>query len=226
MLLYVHSETKARQWRRPEAVCTAVASSEMVQVNHRMSMKRHQRKSTALASPIDFNSLQAIQDSEQTNPDESSGCKGPQRAGIIEAYRKRSALILNEKQTCDEEVDDDMKETVSYMIRLANQSKVGYLSKQSKLLGRWRKRYFLLCDAFVCYFDSEKEFATALHGCKGSLQDIVRFLKPEKVFKLTGACMTFFTNTEFCFSLSLDGPTQAAMDEAIGPWHLLASDEK
>jgi hypothetical protein len=220
VLLDVNSKTKARQWRRPEAVCTAVAPLEMVQANRRMSMKRR--------SSIDLNklSLQESQGSDNTDPDASSGCSGPQPAKIIEAYRKRGALILNEKLTRAEEIDDDMKETVSYMIRLANQSKVGYLSKQSKLMGRWRKRYFLLYEAFVCYFDSRKEFDTALLACKGSLQDVVHFLKPEKVFKLTGACITHFTNTDLCFSLSVYSSMQAAMDEAIEPWHFLASDEK
>lgn len=227
---YVNDETKARQWRRPEAVRAAAA--EVVKDNRRMS-RRVARKSVLVAVPPDQSP--AAEDAEAGRAPMSAAPKKEVKPEIslpdrnakkIEDARKRSATIISEELTYDEELEDDQKATVSYLTRLGSQPKMGYISKQSKLLGRWRKRYFLLCEDALCYFDTEKEFDEVLHKNKGMLHDIVKRVKPDKVFHLTGACITYFTNTEHCFSLSLYSSTTAAVDDQTEPWYLLAQDDR
>jgi hypothetical protein len=152
--------------------------------------------------------------------------KEEQDAIRITEYRKQHAIITSEEVTNDNEIDADMKETVSYISRIGRQLKRGYLAKQSKLLGRWKKRVFILYDDFLCYFDSEKDLENALKSNKGSYRYLTRFLKPEKVFALTGACITYYTNTQYCFSLSLYSNASGALQDDVEPWYLLATSDK
>lgn len=196
---YVNDETKARQWRKPEGANRrgsvrggGAAGGGGVEV----VAEGRKRKSVSMQG-WDMSALKSETDAAGgRGEDEDRGGKGKasslasvfnatgqtrSTAEKIEEYRKRAATIMSEELTYDEELDEAMKQTVSYLARLGSQSKVGYLSKQSKLLGRWRKRYFCLTEDTLCYFESEKEFDTALANNRGSLKDITKFVKPEKV---------------------------------------------
>ena len=182
---YVNDETKARQWRKPEganrrgSVRAGGAAGAGVEVvtdgRKRKSISMQTWDMTGLKSEVD-----AVGDDGSSSASGkgkatgslaavfSAGGQAKSTAEKIEEYRKRAATIISEELTYDEELDESMKQTVSYLTRLGNSSKVGYLSKQSKLLGRWRKRYFCLTDDVLCYFESEKEFDTALANNRGS----------------------------------------------------------
>lgn len=58
--------------------------------------------------------------------------------------------------------DPDVCATVAYMTRVGRTRKTGYAYKQSKLLGRWRKRFFVLDDQLLLYFENEREYVQAL----------------------------------------------------------------
>lgn len=144
---------------------------------------------------------------------------------FIAEQRQRSQAIINE-EIYDEELDEDQMATVSYLHRVGSQAHMGYVSKQSKLLGRWRRRYFVLHKNHLMYFENEKEFDGVLHHVRGNLDLIHTILKPDKMFTLTGNCITYFTNTAHCFSLSLYSAEQGAIDADSEPWYLLCETDE
>eukprot|EP00981_Chlorochromonas_danica_P001432 scaffold299_cov162-Ochromonas_danica.AAC.5 len=153
---YVNDETKARQWRKPEAIQQSVDSVQVE--DHRMSRRVTSRRTsfTAVTPPIG-SPQQEIPGvvSEQITSSYSPSPSGALSSAIvdsnkrrIEEYRKRSASIISEELTYDQELDDEQKAT------------------------------------------SEKEFDVALHQNRGNLNDISRFVKADKIFRINGACIT------------------------------------
>lgn len=145
----------------------------------------------------------------------------------ISRARRTSALILNEELTSAESLSEDMKQTVSYLARVGNQLKSGYLQKQSKLLQRWRKRYFVLNEQKLFYFDSEKEYLQAMKNFKNNPN---LSLKAEKQFLLTSKTQVSYTTTDCCFSLI--NPSESAnvsgkeKGDTEDSWYLLADSEE
>ena len=229
------SVTKERQWRRPEnIIATTDASPNKIETVDRVS-RRMSRKISGLT----LEDLQNHNHHNQSNPIEppaspaqvtpSKSTKGNKSSNNlveerIQQSRRTSALIISEELTSNDNLSDAMKQTISYLIRVGYQIKTGYLQKQSKLLGRWRKRYFVLNEQRIMYFDSEKEYQQALKNFKNSPN---LSLKSEKQFLLSSKTQVSYTTTENCFSLlnPSDGSGSGNNDEEE-TWYLLADDEK
>jgi hypothetical protein len=128
----------------------------------------------------------------------------------------------------DSQLTDFDKHSISYMNRIGQEKRIGYLMKQSKLLKQWRKRFFVLEDQKVFYFESEKEYNQALASLSSSSssknnnnnnnKSLSSLVKSDKIFVLTGKCIAGYTTTEFCFSI--------ANHETDDEWFLLAKSEK
>jgi hypothetical protein len=94
--------------------------------------------------------------------------------------------------------------TISRLEYLGTMRKSGYLQKQSKYLGRWIKRYFVLTGAGITYFDDEK-------------------LTNGKDGVITGDSVVSYTSKENCFIIKgLHNPDGSQAEE----WKLMADDEK
>lgn len=171
--------------------------------------------SKSIANPL-------VESTYQTPSKPKPGKGGNLSDDKIQRARRLSALILSEELTPDESINESMKQTISYLQRVGHQMKTGYLQKQSKLLGRWRKRFFVLKDQQLFYFDSEKEYNTALKLFTLKQTTNLAF-KSEKQLQLTALSQVSYTTTENCFSIVNPG-TNSKDDEET--WYLLANDEK
>lgn len=80
----------------------------------------------------------------------------PFQERLVTQARRASQFMLQSADT--NTVNDKDRHTVSFMARIGKQHQSGYLMKQSKLLGRWRRRFFVLEEQALMYFDSEREY--------------------------------------------------------------------
>jgi myosin heavy subunit len=153
-----------------------------------------------------------------TSGDQSTSVLKEER---IQQSRRASAVIISEELTANYDLTESMRQTISYLIRIGYQIKTGYLQKQSKLLGRWRKRYFVLSEQKFYYFDSEKEYLAALKAFKNAP---ALSLKTDKQFLLTAKTQVSYTTTNNCFSLvNPDVESRISDDET---WYILTENEK
>lgn len=149
----------------------------------------------------------------------------------IALARRASALLSTEEALVELELSEQDKRSVSYFQRIGHQRYTGYLMKQSKLLGRWRKRFFVLDRQLLVYFDSEKEFTAARQAAITASSfrerepdiDWTTYVKAEnKVLYLSGAAVASFTTTDLCFSIATHHEDDPAKDDE---WFLLAKSE-
>jgi hypothetical protein len=135
-----NSITKHRQWRRPEI--------ELAPTERPLSMKEtsienvdkraSRRMSTRILSPVQ-SPLKSQKEHEQEEELRKARALFNQIDLVIESVnraRRVNAMIMSDELLSDSELDGGAKETVSYMLRIGNYDKCGYLMKQSKLLGR------------------------------------------------------------------------------------------
>lgn len=124
----------------------------------------------------------------------------------IEAHRARAALVLSMHHSDLKKLAEATR-SVAQLTRLGRERKVGVLMKQGRFLGRWKKRYFVLQNGMLEYYDGARE-AEAGHNCKA--------------FVLSPSSMVTYTSTENCFAVS--DPEEG--DPELHSWYLLANSEK
>lgn len=210
---YVNTVTKARQWRKPEEIVVRASDHSPEKIE---SVDRTSRRISRKLS----------------NPSLGSGNEGVATGMRVNNFneervtnaRRVSALILSEELTKDEDLSDELKQTVSFLTRIGQQVKTGFLQKQSKLLQRWRKRYFVLNDQKLFYFDSEKEYLAALKSFQNNPN---LSLKAEKQFTITSKTQVSFTTIDNCFSLVNPSTETLSKDkDTEDAWYLLAESEE
>lgn len=148
--------TRERQWKRPEASSPNKDSSNRkstrIEAVDRMSKRvastspeQVDRMSRRVASPV--NSTADYRKSSRLSADmallstpTSNQANFNTRESLAQEARargrKQRSLFLS-MEVEEEEVDDIMKQSLAYMMRLGVRDKTGYLSKQSKFLGRY-----------------------------------------------------------------------------------------
>eukprot|EP01033_Poteriospumella_lacustris_P003239 gene3240-2386_t len=254
---YVNRNTKARQWRRPEAdgtmastTTTAATSSTGNRVSRRIarpstgtaasrsSTNPHDTMGEDLLDALeeDVDDVDVIVDTRRSSrriekTDRSSSSYLTLKQEKIALARRASALLSTEDALVELELSEQDKRSVSYFQRIGLQRYTGYLMKQSKLLGRWRKRFFVLDRQLLVYFDSEKEFTAARQAAIAASSfrerepdiDWTTYVKAEnKVLYLSGAAVASFTTTDLCFSIATRHENDPAKDDE---WFLLAKSE-
>jgi myosin heavy subunit len=251
---YVNDLTKSRQWKRPEMPLTSTDISpnrveNIDRVSRRMSRKlSHPTLLAALDGDIGNENNSHSKNQHPSSVERKKGKKEVPTLSEekITRARRTSAMIISDELTPNDEIDDLMKQTVSYLIRVGYQIKTGYLQKQSKLLGRWRKRYFVLNESRLFYFDTEKEYQNVLKTLKNTANSnpvnspngaaspssssfslsLNLSLKTDKQFIITGKTQVSYTTNENCFSLLTPSDKEGHNKENDDIWYLLGEDEK
>jgi myosin heavy subunit len=247
---YVNDLTKSRQWKRPEIpLSSSDISPNKVENIDRVSRRMSRKVSNStLLSVLDGNTGDE-NDSHSKNQHSASveRKKGKKEIPTVSEEkiiraRRTSAMIISDELTPNDEIDDLMKQTVSYLIRVGYQIKTGYLQKQSKLLGRWRKRYFVLNESRLFYFDTEKEYQNVLKTLRSTINSnfasssndtaspaaslsLNLSLKTDKQFVITGKTQVSYTTNENCFSLLNPSEKEGSNKENEDIWYLLGEDE-
>jgi hypothetical protein len=73
-------------------------------------------------------------------------------------------MLENEKDINNTEINKNKKEsiqkiiTVSQLHHLGLQKQNGYMMKQTKLLGIWKKKFFVMKDNYIVYYNTKKDF--------------------------------------------------------------------
>uniref|UniRef100_A0A7S3H9A6 Uncharacterized protein n=1 Tax=Spumella elongata TaxID=89044 RepID=A0A7S3H9A6_9STRA len=193
---YVNSETKEKQWRRPtnERVKSLRLAGSPTKAADQGSVMEQIKASNRLSRRL----------KAKVAPSylvEGEGASLTARSAAKVAAARRSSMKLLESET----VDEKYRNTVSYMCRVGGETKKGFLLKQGKFIGRWKRRHFVLTDDLLEYWDRVQDHALGKDG---------------KTFFLSGACQTAYTSTQNCFCVS--NPTDP--DES-NSWYLLADSE-
>ena len=135
---YYHSETKERQWRRPDNNSSRqslrLAGTPIKDDRAGEEIQRHHRTSLRLSSSPQLQQQQ--QQGQQQTPEylteEQGGTLTTAAAAKVSLARKISTRVLEA-----DEVDEDKKNTISYMCRIGTVHKRGFLMKQGKFIGRY-----------------------------------------------------------------------------------------
>lgn len=169
----------------------------------------------------------------QASYDEEGSSAAPQQAvdegttfqeKIVTQARRASQFMLQSADTAN--ITDNDRHTVSFMTRIGKEHKSGYLMKQSKLLGRWRRRFFVLEEQALMYFESEREYqqhVTMQNNAKKRVS-LRHTVKADKVFALTGAALASFTTTPRCFSVVI--PCHDTNHDDSAEWFLLSNTDR
>lgn len=124
------SETKERQWRRPdnntrksarltEAPVRANEDASLAAVGDLQKNRRASRRFKGKETPAYLT-------------EEQGGSMSNKAAAKVTLARKQSQAILEA-----EAVEEEKRNTVSFLCRIGTQNKKGYLLKQSKFIGRY-----------------------------------------------------------------------------------------
>jgi len=90
------------------------------------------------------------------------------RAKKIATARRNSSIILESQAVVEfAAVSAVVRHSVTFMNKIGNEDKRGFLMKQSKFLGRWKKRYVVLSESTLEYFDRPQDAATPGNGKVG-----------------------------------------------------------
>lgn len=136
--------------------------------------------------------------SRRLNSSDLRAISHSQEIQVSSASNTRRSIIEQQSQLLDGQL------TISRLEYLATMRKSGYLFKQSKYLGRWVKRYFIITGSTVTYYDDEK-----LTNGKDAI--------------ITGSTNVTYTSKENCFIIKGLNDADGSQAEE---WKLMADNER
>ncbi len=156
--------------------------------------------------------------------------KGPKYFALqrIQQSRDRYNYVVDTMELCHTEAEweaelADFKQTIPYLYAFGQKKYTGYLNKQSKLLGRWKKRFFILQDEYLYYLDSEKEYQQMV--TKYGAKEWKNKLKADKTLLLTDQTLASYTTTPNCLSITTSVHAKDANNDEL-TWFLLADNDE
>ena len=233
---YVNQITKEKQWKRPlsaRSVSSTLTtkSRDFTSTTHSLSLNQSvsisenssYRGGQSLSASSRVRQKSIVSEDADGNSKQTRLSKESQNTKLQKKIEKARKATLRTLQQVEERAASDSghqgRVSVAYFDKIGMQEKCGYLMKQTKLLQRWRRRFVVLRETVLLYFDSEKDYQkwTAASG------SVEQRIAQGKAVQLSESISVAYTSIPNCFCIS--DPGQAASGRRSAPavdWFFLA----
>eukprot|EP01036_Dinobryon_divergens_P026370 gene26370-35008_t len=246
---YVNRITKEKQWKRPSSVQSVTSTITTRSIDFTTST-RSQTISESTNRDGDISKTTTVR--EMGPPSSSSFQKMPSKGGQLssisddvgfksgQSKESQSSKLVKKiekarkaaSQTLAQVEDRALsasghrgKVSVAYFDKIGRQEKRGYIQKQTKLLQRWKKRFVVLRENMLLYFDSDEEYNKWVTA--GG--DIEKRIVAGKAMQLSSFVSVAYTSIPNCFCLTFPDPLAVAGDKNSRPdidWFFLTENER
>ena len=249
---YVNRITKEKQWRRPSSVQSVTSTITTKSRDFTTSTRSQTLSESTTRDGISKTSTVR----EMAPPSSSAFQKMPSKSGqnglvssisddtgfksgqskesqssklvkkIEKARKATSQTLAQVEERAMSAAGHQGKVSVAYFDKIGRQEKRGYIQKQTKLLQRWKKRFVVLRENMLLYFDSDEEYNKWV-AAGGDMQKRV---VAGKAMQLTDMVSVAYTSIPNCFCLTFPDPLVAAAAEDRNrpdiDWFFLSENER